>query len=101
MKLLLTYNSSDEGIRLIKLFKYLKYNHIKPGVMVMTYAKNELSMMSLLVSNDLDVTIRDIQGYDNIRIALKSIFPTLFDLTPTKRVSIIKKNRAKIIDMLP
>jgi hypothetical protein len=106
MKLHLTYCSSEEGIKLIKLYKYLKHNTTD---IEMTYFKSDYSVFSSLYDkpdpDGLRLIVfpanRIITGYDNIRIALKSIFPTLFDLTPIKRVPLLKKNRAKIIDMLP
>jgi hypothetical protein len=86
MRLYLTYQSSEEGIRMIKLFKYLYHNQkqYQDNVEEMSWTKNELADLKLVIFP----AARTITGYENIRSVLKQIFPSLMDLTPTKRVPV-------------
>ena len=83
----LIYCSSDDGVKLIRLFKYIRHSSSSSSIETeyeLTYEKNDLCVMELRFSP----ANKSIYGYDNIRAALKSVFPTLFDLTPTKRMPI-------------
>ena len=79
MKLHLTYCSSSDGIKTIKLFKYIIH---RQSEIEMTYKKDDLNIIQMNVYP----ANRIIYGYDNIRVALKSIFPTIIDLVPIKKI---------------
>jgi hypothetical protein len=90
MKLVLCYQNSEEGRNTALMFKYVMNNNNNPDIQLYMINDDSANLELLIEPAGRKITgSKEVTAYDNIRSALKSIFPNLIDPEPIRKKAIV------------